>query len=58
MQTCVKILKYNLHYKRKNYLEALALEAETAMPHLDITQQQYCRRIIAKTLTGSKQYKE
>jgi hypothetical protein len=39
-----KGLKYNLHYKRKNWIETLALEAETAICNLDITEQQYYRQ--------------
>jgi hypothetical protein len=43
MQLLKKGLKYNLHYKEKNWLETLALEAETAISKINITEQQYYR---------------
>jgi hypothetical protein len=42
-----KVLKYNLHYKHKNWLHTLALEAETAITHLHIQQQDGIRHLIA-----------
>jgi hypothetical protein len=47
IQLLSKGLKYNLHYKRKNWLQTLALEAETAVSNLDITEQQYYRHAVA-----------
>jgi hypothetical protein len=39
MQLLSKGLKYNLHYKHKNWIETLALEAETAITQLAATEQ-------------------
>jgi hypothetical protein len=39
-----------LHYKRKNWIETLALEAETAISNLDITDQQYYRQAVTKNI--------
>jgi hypothetical protein len=47
IQLLSKGLKYNLHYRRKNWLETLALEVETAISNLDITEQQYYRHAVA-----------
>jgi hypothetical protein len=38
-----KGLKYNLNYKHKNWIETLALEAETATSYLPHTEQEYLR---------------
>jgi hypothetical protein len=46
-----KGLKYNLHYKQKNWRETLGLEAKAAINNLDITEQQYSRHAVAKTIT-------
>jgi hypothetical protein len=43
MQLLKKRLKNNLHYKQKNWLETLALEAKTAISKINITEQQYYR---------------
>jgi hypothetical protein len=43
MQLLKRRLKYNLHYKEKNWLEKLVLEGETAISKIDITEQQYYR---------------
>jgi dihydroorotate dehydrogenase len=50
MQLLRKGLKYNLHYKQKNWLETLALEAETAISKISATEQQYYRYRVAKTI--------
>jgi hypothetical protein len=42
-----KRLKYNLHYKQKNWLET-ALEVETAISKLHTTERQNCTHILAK----------
>jgi hypothetical protein len=47
IQLLIKGLKYYLHYKQKNWLETLALEAETAISNLYITEQQYYRHAVA-----------
>jgi hypothetical protein len=36
-----KGLKYNLHYKLKNWIETLAMEAETAITQLNLDEQAY-----------------
>jgi hypothetical protein len=41
MQLLSKGLKYNLHQKHKKWIETLALEAEAALSHLDIIEQNY-----------------
>jgi hypothetical protein len=43
-----KGLRYNLHYKQKNWKEAFDLEAETAKSNLDITEKQYYRQAVAR----------
>jgi hypothetical protein len=53
-----KGMKYSLHYKQKNWLETLALEADTAISSLDIRQQRYYRHLVAKHLKNIKRYKE
>ena len=50
IQLLSKGLKYNLHYKNKKWIETLALEAETAITKLDITEQSYYRHVIAKQI--------
>jgi hypothetical protein len=50
MQLLNKELKYNLYYKQKNWLETLALEAETAISKINATEQQYYRYMVAKTI--------
>jgi hypothetical protein len=39
-----------LHYKNKNWIETLALEAETAITNLDINEQNYYRHAVAKKI--------
>jgi hypothetical protein len=39
-----------LHYKNKKWIETLALEAETAIRNLDITEQNYYRYAVAKKI--------
>jgi hypothetical protein len=36
-----------LHHKNKEWIETLALEAETAINNLDITEQNYYRQAVA-----------
>jgi hypothetical protein len=50
MQHLKKGLKYNLHYKHKNWLETLALEAETVISKINATEQQYYKHMIVKTI--------
>jgi hypothetical protein len=50
IQILNKGLKYNLHYKNKNWIETLALEAETAISNLEITEQNYYRHAVAKKI--------
>jgi hypothetical protein len=50
IQILNKGLKYNLHYKNKNWIETLALEAETAISNLEITKQNYYRHVVAKKI--------
>jgi hypothetical protein len=45
-----KGLKYNMHHKDKKWLETLALEAETAISNLEVTEQNYYRHLIAKKI--------
>jgi hypothetical protein len=42
-----KGLKYNLHTKKKNWLVNLALEAETAITQLPITDSEFCGKPVA-----------
>jgi hypothetical protein len=51
IQILSKGLKYNLHYKHKNWIETLGLEAETAISNIEISEQQYYRHAVAKTIT-------
>jgi hypothetical protein len=50
MQLLKKGLKYNLHYKQKNWLETLELEAETAISKMNATEQQYYKHMVTKTI--------
>jgi hypothetical protein len=43
--------KYNLYHKHKKWNETFALEAETAISHLDVTEQNYYRRAVAINIT-------
>jgi hypothetical protein len=43
LQLLNKGLKYNLHYKRKNWIETLAIEADTAINKIDPKEQEYMR---------------
>jgi 5'-deoxynucleotidase YfbR-like HD superfamily hydrolase len=45
-----KDLKYSFNYKRKNWIETLALETETAVSYLPCTEQEYLRFQIAHNL--------
>jgi hypothetical protein len=49
-QLLSKGLKYNLHHKHKDWIETLALEAETAISKLNITEQNYYRHAVAKNI--------
>jgi hypothetical protein len=46
-----KGLNYNLHYKRKNWLTNLALEAETAINLLPTTERGYYRKQVSDRIT-------
>jgi hypothetical protein len=48
MQLLSKCLKYNLHQKHKKWIKILAVEAETATSHLDITEQKFYRQTVDK----------
>jgi hypothetical protein len=50
MQLLKKGLRHNLHYKQKNWLETLALEAETGISKINATEQQYYRHMVTKTI--------
>jgi hypothetical protein len=45
-----KGLKYNLHWKPKNWIERTALEAETAISYIDVTKQDYIRHTVTEHL--------
>jgi hypothetical protein len=45
-----KGLKYNLHWKPKNWMERVALEAETAISYVDITKQDHLRHTVTEHL--------
>jgi hypothetical protein len=45
-----KDLKYNLHQKNKKWIQTLALEAETAINLLHITEQNYYRQAVVKKI--------
>jgi hypothetical protein len=47
--------KYNLHSKRHNWLENLALEAETAVSKLLASHRDVYRKLIAERITTLKQ---
>jgi hypothetical protein len=46
-----KGFKYNLHHKRKDWLENLALEAESAINYLPQSDRDYYRRQVSQNLT-------
>jgi hypothetical protein len=50
MKLLRKGLMYNLHYKQKNWLHTLALEAETAISKINAMEQQYYKYMVAKTI--------
>jgi hypothetical protein len=45
-----KGLKYNLHRKPKNWIQRMALEAETAISYIDVTKQDHLRHTVAEHL--------
>jgi hypothetical protein len=49
-----KGLQYNLGQKRKNWIENLALEAQTAISHLHISKQDHVRHLVANNLKHLK----
>jgi 2-succinyl-5-enolpyruvyl-6-hydroxy-3-cyclohexene-1-carboxylate synthase len=51
MQLLRKGMKYNLQQKPKNWIETLAIEAETAISQLDFTIQNYYRHSVAINLS-------
>ena len=50
LTTLNKGIKYNLNFKRKNWIETLALEVETAVSYLRHTEQEYLRYQIAHNI--------
>jgi hypothetical protein len=51
-----KGLQYNLGQKRKNWIENLALEAETAINHLHVSKQDHIRHLVANNLKHLMKY--
>ena len=47
MRLLHKGLKYNMHTKKKNWVQTLALEAETAITHLPTTERDVYRKLVA-----------
>jgi hypothetical protein len=45
-----KGLKYNLHHKQKNWIQTLAIEADSAVNLLPVNEQNYMRHHIAKNI--------
>jgi hypothetical protein len=45
-----KGLQYNLLYKQKSWNETLALEAETAISSVDVTEQEHMSHLVANNL--------
>jgi hypothetical protein len=43
-------LKYDLHHNHNKWSETLALEAETAISSLDVTEQNYYRHRVARNI--------
>jgi len=43
--------KYNLHNKPKNWIQNLALETETAISHLPLTDKAVCRKLVAQHIS-------
>jgi hypothetical protein len=50
MQLLNKGLKYNLHYKPKNWLQTLGLEAEIRIKQLPLNKQSYMRQTVANNI--------
>jgi hypothetical protein len=50
IQIMNKGLKYNLHYKNKKWIETLALEEETSISNLEVTEQDNYRHLIPKEI--------
>jgi hypothetical protein len=55
MRLLCKGLKYNLHHKHKKWVETLALETETAITQLTVTEQNYYRHAVTKQLKNINQ---
>jgi hypothetical protein len=54
--------KYNLHHKQNNWIKTLALEADTAINQLNITEQANMRQVVASKvqtiINNEKKHKE
>jgi hypothetical protein len=50
MKLLNKGLKYNLHHKHYNWIKTLAIEADTAVNQINITEQAYMRQLVANKL--------
>jgi hypothetical protein len=50
IQLLNKGLKYNLHHKKRNWIETLAIEAETAITQINQEEQAYMRQCVSNKL--------
>jgi hypothetical protein len=58
MQLLNKGLKYNLHYKPKNWTQTVSMEVDIGIKQLPIKEQNYMRQIVANNIQKleNKQY--
>jgi hypothetical protein len=50
VQLLNKGLKYNLHHEKKDWIETLAMEAETAITQINQEEQAYMRQCVSNKL--------
>lgn len=50
MKVLGKGLKYNLHYRHKDWIKLLAIEADTAISKMHIKDQMYMNQIVANNI--------
>jgi hypothetical protein len=48
-----KGLKYDLHYKHKDWIKTLAIEADMAISKMHIRDQMYMRQVVANNIQNS-----
>jgi hypothetical protein len=50
MELLNKGLKYNLHYKHKNWIKTIAIETDTAISQLHERDQKYMKQLVVNNI--------